>query len=234
MRNSYIANTHEAAALHSGKQTAVVVKMKVQPTPNKFNPEKVDFEFRNSKQNRAGRNLDVQNLNDQFFGILDFAPYQLGQEVYVREKWYKGGFWQHPQLSESVSHIEDEPWFWHKITVVSIPESSRLTYLPQSPATMPQSAARTRFKVVDVEAVRVRDVSEEQAVWLNIRSITKDGVKYKYGLCGDDGLPFGSGWKWCDFKDGFSDAWQTYIISKFGQQAWDENHFIWYFKIEKI
>jgi hypothetical protein len=211
MRNSYIANTHEAAALNSGKQTAVVVRMRVQPP-----------KYGISIRDGYGIIEDPEgNVHSKFK-----APYQLGQEVYVRERW--GQYEPDPlYYMYAADSPEGAKTHMYGYTVCNVPPW-------QSPATMPQSAARTKFKVVGVEVVRVRDVSEEQAVWLNIRSITKDGVKYKYGLCGDDGLPFGSGWKWCDFKDGFSDAWQSYIISKFGQQAWDNNEFIWYFKIEKI
>jgi hypothetical protein len=72
MRNSYIANTHEAAALHAGKQTAVVVKMKVQPP-------KYGIVIRDG----YGIIEDPEGNVHAMFK----TPYQLGQEVYVREKW---------------------------------------------------------------------------------------------------------------------------------------------------
>ena len=202
MRNSYIANSHEAAALNSGKQTAVLVKMKVQPTPNKFNTEKVDFEFRNSKQYRAGRNFDVQNLNDQFFGILDFAPYQLGQEVYVREKWaeYKN-LYDCMRGCDRVCICNKE--YVYNSENLSTDEHSAL----QSPATMPKSAARTRFKVVGVEAVTL----------IGILANSHYLSKVTCGVTAADSV-------WILHK---------LIMSKIGRQAWDENHYVWFFKIEK-
>jgi hypothetical protein len=76
----------------------------------------------------------------------------------------------------------------------------------QSPATMPQSAARTKFKVVGVEVVRVRDLTVEQ-----VCNAGKEYIPLHYSV-----------------------TVQTYIVDKFGQQAWDNNEFIWYFKIEKL
>jgi hypothetical protein len=219
MRNSYIANTHEAAALHAGKQTAVVVKMKVQPT------------FRNNQliigKWNYGKDFYDNPCWDNY--IKWHATYKLGQEVYVREAWaeYKK-LYDCMRGCDRVCICNKE--YVYNSENLSADERSAL----QSPANMPQSAARTRFKVLDVEAVRVRDISEEQGGLLNIRGITKDGSRYKYGVCGDDGMPYGSGWKWCDFEATFIDALKKCMIAKIGQQAWGENHYVWFFKIEKL
>lgn len=72
MKHSYIANPQEAAALHAGKQTAIVVKMKLQPP-----------RYGISIRDGYGLIEDPEgNVHAKFK-----TPYQLGQEVYVREKW---------------------------------------------------------------------------------------------------------------------------------------------------
>lgn len=77
-----------------------------------------------------------------------------------------------------------------------------------SPATMPKSAARTRFKVVGVEVVRVQSILSNSELLYPLTG-------------GADGIECGQ-------------ILYKLITAKFGQQAWDNNHFIWYFKIEKL
>lgn len=212
MRNSYIAKDAEALNLHNGSQTAIVLAMKVQPTPNKFNPQNVDYRMTKGKNYCAGTNHSIESLNDSFFGILDCSPYALGQEVYVRESWiYRH---KHDKYYYKADHSEFEP-YCHKGW--------------KSPATMPKSAARTRFKIVSCEAVRVNDdIGHNNAIKL-LEFDYSEGQQFKnyspdWNKYDDNQLQFG------DYRD----SWQSYIISRFGQTAWDENHFIWYYKIEKI
>jgi hypothetical protein len=70
----------------------------------------------------------------------------------------------------------------------------------KSAATMPKSAARTRFKIVGCEAVRVQ------------------------GLTVGNGLELGC-------SSGNWGSARKLIISKFGQSAWDNNDYIWFYKI---
>ena len=182
MRNSYIANSHEAAALNSGKQTAVLVKMKVQP--------------KLSITELVVRHDHILHKTEE--GVIpkiDPLPYKLGQEVYVREKWaeYKN-LYDCMRGCDRVCICNKE--YVYNSENLSAEERSAL----QSPATMPQSAARTRFKVVEVEAVRVRDMAYRDAIKLPIRHVAK---------------------------------YAQYAINKFGQQAWDNNDYVWFFKIEK-
>jgi hypothetical protein len=111
-------------------------------------------------------------------------PYAIGQEVVVREVWmYRH---KHDKYYHKADYPEFEPYAhqgW------------------QSPATMPVSAARTRFRIVSCEAVRVRGVEGH--------------------VCND--LPIDLP---CEY--------QQYIIHKLGQSAWDNNDYIFYYKIEKI
>jgi hypothetical protein len=75
-------------------------------------------------------------------------------------------------------------------------------------------------------ALHSRDVN-------NYIAITKDGNKYKWGLCGNDGLPYGTGWKWDEFTNTLSEALAKYIAQRLGQKAWDDNVFVWLYKIKK-
>jgi hypothetical protein len=243
MRNSYIANSAEALNLHNGSQAAIVVAMKVQPTPNKFNPQNVDFEMSKGDRRHKGTNVKPENLNCPLLGILDLSPYALGQEVYVREGWHKGGHWQTQQLNECTNFKEDEDWFWHKETAITIPENTNFTWIRKSPATMPKSAARTRFKIVSCEAVRVKDLKGSQKAFEDFCKqfgIKKIPLSKPYGvnkathayslvdMQGSDEFLYEN----C-LRDYYG-AFGNYIAQKLGDKAWDNNHFIWFYKIEKI
>jgi hypothetical protein len=111
------------------------------------------------------------------------VPYAIGQEVVVREKW-----------SQTYDDINDKWEFWYA-------DNPHPHWRLKSPATMPVSAARTRFIPVSCEAVRVRDMIFSQRHFLNV---TKQGEH------------------------------EAYIKSKLGQSAWDNNDYVFYYKIEKI
>jgi hypothetical protein len=110
-------------------------------------------------------------------------PYAIGQEVVVREKWMN-------VLDTDTLEITPEAKTGSVFENMVGAEWS-------SPATMPVSAARTRFIPVSCEAVRVRDVRGEII-----------GMGYV--------------------------EWSRYIVSKLGQSAWDNNDYVFYYKIEKI
>ena len=96
-------------------------------------------------------------------------PYAIGQEVVVREKW---------------GQYEPDPLYY--MYAAKFPEGAK-TYLYdnvvcnmprwQSPATMPVSAARTMFRIVSCEAVRVRELKFSQRHALNI---TRQGEHEAY------------------------------------------------------
>ena len=178
MRNSYTANSAEALNLHNGSQTAIVVAMKVQPT------------FRNNQliigKWNYGKGVDDKPYWREY--IKWHAPYKIGQEVYVRESWiYRH---KHDKYYYKADHSEFEPYAHNGW---------------KSPATMPKSAARTRFKIVSCEAVRVKDMNLGHIIDM----VKEDAAKTHNPLSKEN------------------------LIAKFGKSAWDNNHFIWFYKIEK-
>jgi hypothetical protein len=225
MRKSYIANSAEALNLHNGTQTAIVVVMKVQPTPPKAIYAQDDCKIVisdtailqvglyasrvlwNCKKHPHIKDCTVWENN---------LPYALGQEVHVREAWCMPDdeyFYKANGMQKHEHYLWDGKW--------------------NSAATMPKSAARTRFKIVSCEAVRVRDITEEQAKIL----LDKSGTgKLGSPICWRDYLAIGA--KYCHTKDNmrwhWSDSLESYIITRFGNSAWDNNDYIWYYKIEKI
>jgi hypothetical protein len=192
MRNSYIANSAEALNLHNGTQTAIVVAMKVQPK----NTEQTLCTITEGNGSESGKHF--------WCNVVDFscknqtetfnAPYKIGQEVYVRETWCPCDT---EEGNLGYAYKDDE--YAEKFVGWC------------SPATMPKSAARTRFKIVSCEAVRVKDITLGNIIKvLGLDTIYTENSVVVLG------------------------NWQSYIISLFGQSAWDNNDYIWFYKIEKI
>ena len=151
-------------------------------------------------------------------------PYAIGQEVVVREAWnFLHEYDTYPETD--VMGIEDFVY----------PDGIRIdTY--RSPITMPVSAARTRFRIVSCEAVRVRDVHEDDALnILECKPVNTLGDDYYNYYRDYMGSKNELDWPWFgETKDGIFKSWQSYITHKLGQSAWDNNDYVFYYKIEKI
>jgi hypothetical protein len=216
MRNSYIANSAEALNLHNGSQTAIVVAMKVQPNKAMWNTVKTHP--KTDWCDEHGKPL--------------FPPYALGQEVYVRESWG-----EYPNAIYTV-YFADYPKDATKYFYPNGNFEPVLCDLPKkrSAATMPKSAARTRFKIVSCEAVRVKDIYDDDAeTILDYKSVDTGGDDYfvyfrnYLGSQKAEDFPYFE-----ETNNGIKKSWQSYIITRFGQSAWDNNDYIWFYKIEKI
>jgi hypothetical protein len=210
MRKSYIANSAEALNLHNGSQTAIVVAMKVQPKVAMWNTVKT-----HSKTDWCDEH-----------GKPLFPPYALGQEVYVRDAWCMPDdeyFYKANGMQKHEHYLWDGKW--------------------NSAVTMPKNAARTRFKIVSCDAVRVKDLKgspkafEDFCKQFGIKKIPLSkpyGVNkatHAYSLVdmqGSDEFLYDN----C-LRDYYG-AFGYYIAKKLGNNTWDNNHFIWYYKIEKL
>jgi hypothetical protein len=197
MRNSYIANSSEALNLHNGTQSAIVVAMKLPKWCKRIElqggrqKDPTCYSLVDTNENNA------YDTNGEYLTLMDIVSYALGQEVYVRETWAKVDEIQYDYKADDNVGTE---WTYEEWLNVGW----------QSPVTMPKSAARTRFKIVSCEAVRVYDVSFD-----NIRSILGYDENYKN-------------------TTNLTGYFRQHIVAKLGQSAWDNNHFIWYYKIENI
>ncbi len=214
MKRTYIATTQEAKALHDGTQTAIITKMRVQPPA---------YGCRIS-----GNKCIIEEPNGSIHGWYNI-PYAIGQEVVVREAWQNEAQYVDTAIG----------WGWeltgsylYKANDTELSDDM----IWRSPATMPVSAARTRFKIVSCEAVRVRDVHEDDALnILECKPVNTLGDDYYNYYRDYMGSKNELDWPWFgETKDGIFKSWQSYIIHKLGQSAWDNNDYVFYYKIEKI
>jgi len=166
MRTTYIANSSESANLHSGKQTAIVTLVKPQPIPSNSDKTAYNFDMRNSKHFHMAQNVSVEDMNTRFRGILDFAPYQPGQTIAVRESWHIRGW------------LNGMEHYAYKADGESCPTTrcdEEIYNTWRSPVTMPREAVRTWLLVKDVCCVRVQDMTSEQAqtIWPDTNNIER-------------------------------------------------------------
>jgi hypothetical protein len=198
MRNSYIANSAEALNIHNGTQTAIVVAMKL---PKWCKRIELQGDNPNDPKCYSLVDFDGNNAtgsNGEYLTLMDIAPYALGQEVYVRESYVLRH--KHMRYYYKADHTEFAPYAhdgW------------------KSAATMPKSAARTRFKIVGCEAVRVLSLQPS-----HLLSVLKGEYKELINYTLDKP------------HINLYDYIEDYIITRFGQSAWDNNDYIWYYKIE--
>lgn len=159
-------------------------------------------------------------------------PYAIGQEVVVREKW--GRFYpldenENIVTSAKINMLESQwsddtdEWAWADMdkNIIDCDDNPPVW---QSPATMPLSAARTRIRIVSCEAVRVREMTQEQCRYLPISPQPHRPASEGCVPHADNSIN----------RDCFVCPSKHYIIHKLGQQAWHENHYVFYYKVQKI
>jgi hypothetical protein len=80
--------------------------------------------------------------------ILNYAPYKVGDILYVRETWLKA--------DDGYYYMADETQFSKELR-------NSYEYKWKPSIHMPKSAARIFLKVTDVRVERLQDITEEQA-----------------------------------------------------------------------
>ncbi len=210
MRKTYIATTQEAKALHDGTQTAIISKMRVQPDENgvRYMPNPQCLNWEQIYKERWKPYILTTNEGED---IAVDPPYAIGQEVVVREVWaetcdeygapiiaFKDGGAHY--IGPENEYLAECKSAW---SIDNYPSCGKW----RSPATMPLSAARTRFRIVSCEAVRVQSI------------LGNSGLLYPL-TCGKDGIECGRNL-------------YKHSVHKLGQSAWDNNDYIFYYKIDK-
>lgn len=93
---------------------------------------------------------------------------------------------------------------------------------------MPRWASRITLTVTDVRVQRLQEISEADAQVEGLRTVSKDGRLFKWGISDRDGLPGNDdhGWHWQDWKLNARDAFHTLWNSLHGADAWDRNPWV--------
>ena len=101
---------------------------------------------------------------------------------------------------------------------------------------MPRWASRIQLRITDIRIEQLKSVSEQDAISEGLKSISKDGELFKWGLPDYDGFPGNDnhGWPW--------NCWEISPISAFmkvwemvhGEGSWNKNPWVWVVEFELI
>ncbi len=140
---------------------------------------------------------------------LDFAPHKVGDLLWVRETWASAGNMDGDPTNAAGDIV---PWGPEVAVLYAAdpgavrPEVGRPGWRPS--IFMPRWASRLLLRVTRVRVERLGDLTEADAEAEGVRSWTKDGVLYKFGVLepGEPGC-----WPWADMPRSrvaaFARAW---------------------------
>ncbi|MBP2564503.1 hypothetical protein J2766_001062 [Agrobacterium tumefaciens] len=95
----------------------------------------------------------------------------------------------------------------------------------KSSTQMPRWASRILLEIVSVRVLRLKDMSEADALAEGIQKETKDGHLWKYGL---------DGWSWKDWWLTAVGAFGYLWASINGQASWESNPWVWVVEVKRV
>ena len=150
---------------------------------------------------------EIENSHGEIVPIVDLAPYQTGDLLYVRETWQR--------LHDEFGYIN--------IYRADDPEIDGIKWIPS--IHMPKKYARIWLKVTNVRVERVQDITEEEA--------KKEGVNRYDDSCYESngwspsfndpdsgGVPI--------LRHGFERLWDSLY------KNWDSNPWVWVIDFEVV
>lgn len=230
---SKLATTHDVQAYLSGRKTQFREPVKW----NSFSENKggtVNFEIKKGNIWNAGSNVFADSLGGAFFGILEFAKYQVGSLVYLREAFAvvdQNPFYAHPVIfqadytkGETTKQLDIDRW--------------------RPSTTMPKSIARIWIQITAVRVERVQDINaadaiSEGAVWTDNGPV--DWAKER-GLTFEEANPV-AGWKrgWSHVGETHPDRCLATARSSFGNlwgskhpDSWERNDYVFAYECKLL
>lgn len=149
--------------------------------------------------------------------IFSLSPYgQPGDQLWVRETW---------------AYRLDYSRIYYRADQNLAAEFNRLDDKWKPSIFMPRKHSRIDLLIKLVRVERLNDIDELDATHEGIKSFTKDGVGFKFGL---------EGWNW-SCQNGhpfmcsnpvlaFSELWESIN----GKGSWDANPYVWVIEFERI
>lgn len=101
---------------------------------------------------------------------------------------------------------------------------------------MPRWASRITLEIVAVRVERLQDISEGDAMAEGLKTLSKDGELYKWGIPDRDGLPGNDdfGWHWKEWESDPRAAFHKLWQSIHGPDSWEKNPFVWVIEFKVI
>jgi len=229
-----IFDTESVRAIHDGRKTATRQVIKPQPefAQSYEYGGKVLYEGENRTWCYKG-NVSPNSWNEINW-ILQFAKYQVGDILYVKETW--GNYSNDYPESNAVydmyraDYSNDAKGYWYE------PEHINWCGFPRwrSPSTMPKEAARIFLQVTGATIERLQDITPADC--------HKEGVMND--ICSEclqiaDCRPQSDVDVFCGgfeiITEMFADLWDSTVnkadLDKYG---WDANPYVWVYEFERV
>ena len=144
--------------------------------------------------------------------INHYAPYQVGDILYVREAWAKDCFGNYVYKADYVGTTISPEWKW------------------KPSIHMPKEAARIFLKVTDVRVERLQDITAKDAFnegtgKLFLEDIAYSDKDYECDLDDEYGLA----------REQFAWLWESTLLKNdLPRYGWDANPWVWVIEFERI
>lgn len=153
-----------------------------------------------------------------------YAPYQIGDILYVRETFFEG------DILDSNEDIVERDIVIYATDDLSEHGLEELKWKPS--IHMPKKLARIFLKVTDIRVERLQDITTEQAKAEGIREYTKDGEVLKYALNENQ-------YRWSSMPrnaiEPFIKLWDSTVNKKdIDKYGWKANPWVWVIEFKKI
>ena len=209
-----IFSTPMVQAILQGRKTQTRRIIKQIRTNDKGN---VDFDFKN----HSGRNIPKEDINSALVGLVDNAPYKVGDVLYVKETY------QHTDVL-NIHPTDDNYGYVYKAD--GQPWEDFEGWKWKSPMFMPEKAARLFIVITGIKVERLQDISEEDAIKEGVER-DRDGWKgydiIEKGPHKGKPHPFNA----VPYKNAvlsFYSFWQSIN----GQESLDQNPWVWAYTFE--
>lgn len=158
-------------------------------------------------------NIDISMINEPGIGLLEYAPYQVGDILWARESYFD---------EDSTPLTLDIDKYLYRASV-AYPEQ----YKWKPSIHMPREACRLFLKITDVRAERLHDISEEDA--------EAEGVFRHVPVPGDGEPSFKNYMKSADRMPTYINARGSFYslwVSIYGSESWNNNPWVWVISYE--
>ena len=196
-----------AQAIQQGRKTQTRRVVKQIRTNDNGN---VDFDFKN----HSGRNIPKEDINSALVGLVDNAPYKVGDVLYVKETY------QHTEVL-NIHPTDDNYGYVYKAD--NQPWEDFEGWKWKSPMFMPEKAARLFIVITGIKVERLQDISEEDAIAEGVERIADYGST-GYKLYTEPDAAHSD----IDAVWSFESLWQSIN----GEKSWNANPWVWAYTFE--
>lgn len=221
-----IMSTEDVRCIVNGMKTMKRIPISPQPEFSQIHLWNGTFVYNSINKKWCWKQHVSPDNCDEVDCLLQFAPFKVGDILYVRETWGDYGGWTSNYVYRADYPLSAKG-YWHEEEHVNWCDFPKW----RSPVTMPREAARLFLRVTDVRVERVQEITDADAVREGVaRGLGFNNVECLAGGCynGD----FDQSCALCDVPvEGFRQLWNARNTKR--GYGWDSNPWVWVIEFEE-